>query len=274
MKSNKGITLISLISSVILLLIIASVTIVTSVSAYNQMKFESAKAEIEEMQKLVDEIATDYQTYLNEQSNPDPGYVEYFKARYNADFNSKLLSQHMSEVSDLVSKFTSLATPSNIMFFFSKDDIVKYFDLKGINDVVVDFSTRTVYSVEGIKDPDDKNIKYYTQADWGADPKVTYNPSSSAEATVTVEQVNTANSIYNFKITINKKLKTVSEVYAIKVDGADETTNKIENFQIDNSTSGTNTSVLVTVTGGGTYYFRVLDSVKNIYKSGNIATTN
>ena len=68
MKSNKGITLISLIASVLLIIILAATTVVTSMNAYNQMKFEGAKAELEEVQKLVDETASDYQTYLKERS--------------------------------------------------------------------------------------------------------------------------------------------------------------------------------------------------------------
>ncbi|MBR1540655.1 MAG: hypothetical protein IJ629_05825 [Clostridia bacterium] len=66
MKNNKGITLISLVASILLILILAATTVVTSMNAYNQMKFEGAKTELEEIQKLVDETASDYQTYLKE----------------------------------------------------------------------------------------------------------------------------------------------------------------------------------------------------------------
>ena len=121
MRSSKGITLISLISSVILILILAATTIVTSTNAYNQMKFEGAKAEIEEVQKIVDEIATDYQTYKNEPDDDvEKTYTTYFKDRYGVEKpEDMLLSKEMTFGS------TTVTTGSNI-FYFSTDNLNKY----------------------------------------------------------------------------------------------------------------------------------------------------
>ena len=138
MKNNKGITLISLISSIILILILASVTIVASTNAYNQMKFEGAKSELEQMQKKVDEIATDYQTYLKEKSSvTENEYTHFFADRYGNGstdvgvFDKMLIKNHESEAKTIIDKY-SLASENNQIFYFSKDDLNKYFDLKGI----------------------------------------------------------------------------------------------------------------------------------------------
>ena len=103
MKNNKGITLISLVASIILLLILAATTISTSMNAYKQMEFEGSKAELEEVQKLTDEIATDYQTYLKENNDPNKKYADYFSERYGNgtdDFSGKLLHANAEKISD------------------------------------------------------------------------------------------------------------------------------------------------------------------------------
>lgn len=259
MKNNKGITLISLISSVVLIFILASITVITSTNSYKQMKFEGAKAELEEMQKLVDEIATDYQTYLSEQDTTKE-YKDYFKDRYNADFNNNLLSSHQTEASQLLGKYSSLKSENNMIFFFTKDDINKYFDLKGINDVVVDFSTRTVYSVSGIKDPDDKTKIYYTSSEWGDNRKVSPSSKENNSVTVKAEQVKKDVSNFDVKITITGKINNVSEVYG----GIDSKFSKIDNFRVTSSTAS-KTEIMISVTGSGNYNFKVIDELNNSY---------
>ena len=267
MNSNKGITLISLISSVILILILASITIVTSVSAYNKMKFEGAKAEIEQMQKLVDEIISDFQTYESEQGT-EKTYQDYFKDRYNADnFESKLLEKHETEAASLLSKFPDLKSSgtsesSSSIFYFTKDDINKYFDLKGINDVVVDFSNRIVYSVSGIKDPSDKNTIYYKSSEWGENPKVDASVKDKNSITLSANQTQKSESNYDVKITITGKINNISEVYG----GVDEKYSKIDNFRVINS-SDSSTTIMVSVNGSGSYKFKVVDELNNSYET-------
>ena len=271
MGSNKGITLISLISSLVLMIILTSITIVTSVNGYNQMKFEGAKAEIEQIQKLVDEIATDYQTYLKEKDNTtETGYVNYFKNRYNAtDFDSKLLTSHLEEAKAVVEKYPALKNDtSQMMFYFTSDDIVKYFDLKGINSVVVDFSTRTVYSVNGIKDPDDKTKIYYTPSEWGGKVTVDYSPASSSNINVDVTQIAKSEDSFDIELTVNKKIK-ISEIYSYK-DGKYTKVNNFRVIEVKEPTSATDfgsIKVRFTITGSGNYKFKVVDELKNSYES-------
>ena len=120
MENNKGITLITLVTSIILLIIIASITILTNIDAFNYMRFEGEKTEIEQMEKLVDEIASDYQTYLIEE-NTSKKYEDYFNSRYNtSDFNMKLLSSHKNEAAELINKNTGLSSESDSVFILVK----------------------------------------------------------------------------------------------------------------------------------------------------------
>lgn len=179
MKSNKGITLVSLITSLILLIILSAITISTSMNSYNQMKFEGAKTELEEVQNLVEEIASDYQTYLKEYDTSRT-YVNYFEDRYGAtganSFSNKLLSANTSNISALTTaKSSEINTSSPTAFYWTEDDLVKFFDLKGIEPVVVDFSTRKAYSVNGIKDKNDNDRLYWTPSDWQAKTTIVKN---------------------------------------------------------------------------------------------------
>lgn len=272
MKNNKGITLISLISSIILILILASVTIVASTNAYNQMKFEGAKSELEQMQKKVDEIATDYQTYLKEKSSvTENEYTHFFADRYGNGstdvdvFDKMLIKNHESEAKTIIDKY-SLSSENNQIFYFSKDDLNKYFDLKGIKDVVVNFSTRKIYSVEGIKDPDDKTKIYYTSSEWGSDTSVEKTETESSKPTVVVDGEPTKNimndvTTYEVTLRVTGKINKISEVYV----GIGDNYSKNEDFKIISS-NDTETKIKVTVTGAsGTYKFRVVDELNNSY---------
>lgn len=273
MESNKGITLISLVSSVILILILASVTVVTSMSSYNQMKFEGAKAEIEQVEKLVDEIASDYQTYLNEKEGTSGlSYSTFFQARYNissTDISGKLLSANQEKAQTIMGKYTEISIPSDTMFYFSQDDLDKYFDLKGINDVVIDFATRNVYSVEGIKDPDDKDHLYYVSTEWGSDTKVAHNDGTT---TATVAAASSSNHTINgikyadITLTITGNFK-VSEIYAI----VPNTSKKLKVDQYNKNDKVIYFSIPVTETGN--YQFEVYDDSKNVIKSSNLSLT-
>ena len=177
MKNDNGITLISLIVSVIIVAILASLTIITGNNAYNQIKIQGAKSELEEVQRLVEEIASDYKTFLKEyEDDNDNNYVKYFAERYGATgektFENKLLKKNLDKVELLYEQIHAdenlqIDTDSNCVFYLTKEDLVKFFGLKGVDSVVVDFSTVRAYSVKGIEDRNKGEI-YWTPSDWGA----------------------------------------------------------------------------------------------------------
>ena len=236
------------------------------------MKFEGAKSELEQMQKKVDEIATDYQTYLKEKSSvTENEYTHFFADRYGNGstdvgvFDKMLIKNHESEAKTIIDKY-SLASENNQIFYFSKDDLNKYFDLKGIKDVVVNFSTRKIYSVEGIKDPDDKTKIYYTSSEWGSDTSVEKTETESSKPTVVVDGEPTKNimndvTTYEVTLKVTGKINKISEVYV----GIGDNYSKNEDFKIISS-NDTETKIKVTVTGAsGTYKFRVVDELNNSY---------
>lgn len=271
MRNNKGVTLISLLSSLLIITLLISITVVTSMNTYNKMKFEGKKAELEEVQKLVDQLASDYQTWLKEQvpGETNISYSDYFNSRYNIKFESekfetKLLSAHTDAITALMSipeieAAVNPSAPSTTAFYFTSNDLVKYFGLKGIDPVVVDFSTRIVYSVKGIKDYNDDTKIYYTPADWGADLVINKNASEKSFS-VSARKVSNDGNIFNVIIEIDPVIKSsVSEVYYKKNDNYI----KINEFY-DLSTSA-KTIINAIVNEQGTFGFRVVDSMNNNY---------
>ena len=274
MRNEKGITLISLVASIMLIFIIAGITITTSVNSFNQMKFNSAKAEIDEVQKLVDEIASDYDTYAIEiKGDASTGtYQSYFKERYNADFVVlKNMTNRSSELEALMEAYPNLST-SDSAFLFTTQDLNKYFNLKGINDVVVDFTTRTVYSVKGIKDPDNGKI-YHQQAEWDNDPKVDYTTRPNNKKFSVIEIGNYGTQL-NLELVIARKVEDISEIYYYfktqeNANGSYSAPQKIEDFQIVECKEGS-TRIRLTVNGKGIYKFKVITLAKDEFESNDI----
>jgi len=274
MKNNKGITLVSLISSILLIIILAATTIVTSMNAYNQMQFEGAKAELEEMQKLVDELASDYQVYLKQASDSENAtYVDFFTTRYNNNtFASKTITSSEvasnSKVKSLIAEFSinsSAEKPS--AFYFTEDDLVKFFGLKGIEPIVVDFSTRTVYSVDGIKDSNDKNTVYYTPSQWGA-KKVKEEPQEELLGIDTIVKAASKDNIYEINIIFEGILSTnITEVYYAEENSTSYI--KADGFRDITTSSDAETVIRATIKIDATkkYKFKLVDSAKNVYVS-------
>jgi Tfp pilus assembly protein PilE len=177
MKKDDGITLISLVTTVILIIILASMTTVASMGSYKEIKLENFKAQLEEVQKKVNEISADYGLYKTDSSvikkyagsTSAPSYTTYFSDKFGGTPSKYVATD--TKFSNLKTACTSLAE-NDYTFYFSEDsgDIEKYLGLTGIStDIVIDFSTRTVYSVTGCADPEDSSKLYYTASQYGAD---------------------------------------------------------------------------------------------------------
>lgn len=284
MRSNKGITLVSLLASLILIIILAATTIVTSMNAYNQMKFEGAKAELEEVQKLVDEIAADYQTYLKELEvgSAAANYSDYFNTRYNVTaaaekFANKILSAHTADIKALLT-FSEIETSAQETdykkatgFYFTSDDLMKYFGLKGIDPVAVEFSTRTVYSVNGIKDSSDSTKTYYTPSQWNSNSVVKKTAVAATPITVTAKTFSHSGDMYDIDFEFSAKLKDktiIQQVYM--TDETNSSYKSVESFRDITQSTDTVTKIRVTVSITDitkNYIFKFVDSSQNTYES-------
>lgn len=148
--NNKGITLLSLVIMIVVMLILLSVTVYYSTESIDNTRREIALAKIQLIQEKVNIVS---QKILNK----DSSYVD--------DDGNIIIGQNINNISDseTITQIDNIITTLNI----SEEDAYKYFDstnmsqlgLEDLEDkILVNFNTREVILIEGIKYED--NIYY------------------------------------------------------------------------------------------------------------------
>lgn len=146
LKNNKGITLTSLVVTVIVLLILASVGITSGKSTYKYIKFNNAKAQFQTMQSHVN------------------AWYERLKT------NSDILNYGRDVDEADTTKLTKMGTDLSISDFseykyFSSEYIKNDLDIDGIsNDFLINISDRTILLFGGIEY---QGETYYTAEKFG-----------------------------------------------------------------------------------------------------------
>lgn len=163
MRNNRGITIVALVVTVIILIVLASMTAITSIDAYNQMQYETFKAELEELQKAVDVVAEEYK--MASEVNTYADYSEFFSNYYGRNIGKLEASSILLSYQSLYREYEAELSGGEI-YLFTPDDIKKVLNIKGIEeDFIINFSTRRVYSTVGHKDPNGDNRLVYRLSD-------------------------------------------------------------------------------------------------------------
>ena len=144
-KNNKGITLIIVIMTVILLTILMALVITSSIDTYYSSKFVSFETNIKLIQKKVDmalEERIDYET-LGQPLNDEQ--------------KAKLAEIIANDNNNMISTEDPTA---ETLRYFSSNDIKEDFELSDIRgEFVINFANREVISLEGAEKD---NVMYYT----------------------------------------------------------------------------------------------------------------
>ena len=145
MKSNKGITLIIVIMTVVLLTILMGLAITSSIDTYNKSKFLSFETNMKLIQKKVDmalEERIDYET-LGQPLNDEQ--------------RSRLATIIANDNNNMISTEDPSA---ETLRYFSSNDINEDFELSDIRgEFVINFANREVISLDGAEK---NNVMYYT----------------------------------------------------------------------------------------------------------------
>mgnify|MGYP001623877323 FL=1 len=145
MKSNKGITLIIVIMTVVLLTILMGLVITSSIDTYNKSKFLSFETNMKLIQKKVDmalEERIDYET-LGQPLNDEQ--------------RSRLATIIANDNNNMISTEDPSA---ETLRYFSSNDINEDFELSDIRgEFVINFANREVISLDGAEK---NNVMYYT----------------------------------------------------------------------------------------------------------------
>lgn len=145
MKNNKGITLIIVIMTVVLLTILMGLAITSSIDTFNKSKFISFETNIKLIQKKVDialEERIDYKTLGHS---------------LNEEQKAKLATIIANDSNDMISTEDPSA---ETLRYFSSNDINEDFELSDIRgEFVINFANREVISLDGAEK---NNVMYYT----------------------------------------------------------------------------------------------------------------
>ena len=145
MKNNKGITLIIVIMTVILLTILMGLIITSSIDTYYRSKFVNFETNIKLIQKKVDmalEERIDYET---------------LGQALNDEQKAKLAEIIANDNNNMISTEDPLA---ETLRYFSSNDIKEDFELSDIRgEFVINFANREVISLDGAEKND---VMYYT----------------------------------------------------------------------------------------------------------------
>lgn len=208
MRNQNGVTLMALAVTILVMVLLATVTIGGSLTSLKQIRYEATVTELEEIGRTVNEVCEDYGFAKEVSTNSNYNYSVYFTEKYGS---APLLvgnATNKSGVTKLVSIYGSLSANSQYIFYFDSNDIKKYLGLEvyNIDAILIDFSTKYVYSVDGVKDPGGEYI-YYNLAEMTSSKNVHGNSDVVSSSTFGVNALDDYSSV----------LQNVGETKMLKV---------------------------------------------------------
>lgn len=246
-SNEKGITLIALIITIIVMLILASVTISIGTGNIENSKMISFVSYMQTIQKKVDIIVENgnYSSYGEELTSTNRSVLQNILNSQNESFLTTLDSTYLR--------------------YFDSSHIESDLEIENINDeIVVDFNTREVISLNGIKY---EGKRYYTQY-YLPGGQVLKQQTEEVTRTVSFGDITSNINGLNATFTITNINLTNGTLSYGKMDS-----NNIIKWTtlIDYTKKGENITTK-NITESGTYYFKLVDNTTgqdNIDSEGN-----
>lgn len=143
LNSNKGITIIALIISITIMLILASISIGTSMDSIYNTQLKGFYTRLDIVQKRVDEIASTNETYIDNNGNP----IDIKKM----GIEFKDLDIEKKEALINILNYQNLNVNPESFRYFSAEELYSIMDLSEIEyNVFIDFDNRLVIAADGI----------------------------------------------------------------------------------------------------------------------------
>ena len=137
MRSKKGITLITLIITVVVLGLISGISITTGVNTYKESKVVKYETYMKVLQKKVDIILEEGTDFSIMGATLSTSQKETLQSILDNDTNNYIKTQDANAVT---------------IRYFSSSDIEEYFDIDDVtDDIVINFANREVISLNGIE---------------------------------------------------------------------------------------------------------------------------
>lgn len=141
MKDQKGITLVALIVTIVVMVILASISITTGMESLDSTRLQGFYTQLEMIQKRVDDIATTNEGYIDSNGN-----LLYIKEQGKA-----LTASQKTSLQNIMQK-EEINLPADNFKYFTAEDLQNVLDLLDLEyNVFIDFENRVVIAEEGIK---------------------------------------------------------------------------------------------------------------------------
>lgn len=142
MRNNRGITLVSLVITIVVLIILSTVIATISIEQFKNMKLEGFYSKLEIAQEGIEKISV-----TNEKYTDSNGNTVYLRNLGSAPTNEQ------KEIIESLG-FTSLN-----FRFFNAEQVEKELEITGVNlDLLIDFSNKIVVAPQGVEI---NGTKYY-----------------------------------------------------------------------------------------------------------------
>ena len=231
-SNQEGITLISLIATIIIMLILASIGISYGIDSYRMSQMMKFISEMQVLQEKVDLIVQNGEN-INFGSSIT-GNTRAISALNNASENNEIEEYQASRNAEY--KYLSIS------------DIANYLDVdNATSDIVVNFTTREVISIGGISY---KTSVYYTQYLLPGGHKII----KQTPTTRTLSNIQTAYTVNGLNATVSVSgISITNGTLMFKMQGQDSWTN-ITNY------TNANEQKTFTISKSGTYIVRLVDN--------------
>ena len=187
-KDNKGITLVALIITIIIMLILVSVTTYTGLDTYKSTQVVKFVTEMQLLQTKIDDLVASKTTQeLNNMALQNVTSEKQVNAIVNAFKQDEITTANTSKYK-----------------VFTKNDILNLLDVEGVqNDILVNFETREIVSSVGIEH---EGTTYYTQYKLPGGQNIINNSAITSrnlncDLNISLDGLNATITINNIKIT-------------------------------------------------------------------------
>lgn len=238
-KNERGITLVALVVTIIVMLILASISVEVGIESAEYSKMVSFVSKMQLIQKKVDFLAE------------NGGYQALGESLEDAIEEEKIESLEIVNTIILAENLNTRSNNSSLKYF-SKDDILSQLEIENIDEsLLIDFSTREVISLNGVKY---EGKMYYSQYNLPGGQTVKQNTTQNSR------QIETEN------ITITPNINGLNATFTISGIGhtngtlSYSTDNRRTWTEITNYTVAGENVTTQNITKSGTYIFKWTDN--------------
>lgn len=295
MRNQKGITLITLMLTMIIIFILGAISVYTGVEAYKTIKIQNFMAQMRVIQERVNLICEDWKNWdgydVSGDDSADANNFNLYIDAYLKEKNAGMAKQRASETTypefhDIINSpdKTILTGNDKVItnyYHFTSEELEQYLGLKDLKiDVIINFSTRNFVEKDGVESINTAGeVKIYYVLDELVEAQrvtetIIENVVKDEEISEYYTKLETSiieNNGDSKKIAIYSNMRVEFPIKKVeKIIGTYTNLEEISNSSWENITyTSTSESIVVSVQENGIYNFRITDNKDNIFYSKN-----